>query len=106
MLTPPGGLLLGHQAPEVAGRADVAGRLGFWQQAFGRDAALGPLDPLGHHVAHGVDVLLSALVLELAERLGLDGTFHGLGSGPADGGRSPVAAHIPVGGDHVHPLPR
>ena len=36
----------------------------------------------------------------------LDDPSHGLVGGAADRGRTPIAPHIPVGGNHVHTFPR
>lgn len=57
VLRPPLDLHLGHQPTQVPGRALIAGGPDDGQEALGRDLALGPCHPFGHHVPDGVVVV-------------------------------------------------
>ena len=107
VLPAPLGLRGGHQPAEVARRAGKAGCPGLGQEALRGDPALGRLHSLGHDVAHAVGV---ARPVGPGRGLGplcaLDGTLHGLRVDAAEGCGTSVAAHVGVGGDHVHLLPR
>ena len=97
----------GHQSAKVAGRTHVAGSPGLGQEALRRDPAVSYLHSLGHDVTHAVGI---ARPVGSGRGLGplcsLDGTFHGLRVAAAEGCGCSVAAHVGVGGDHVHLLPR
>ena len=108
MTLPPSRLGVGNQPAEVPRRPDMARRPGLRQQPLGRDPTRrrpdllrdqigdlvivpGPNDPLGRHVAG---------------RMLLDDPLHRLVGDAADRGRTPIAAYVSIGGNHVHSFPR
>jgi hypothetical protein len=107
LATAPLRLRLGYQPAEVPGRAGIPGRLRLRQQPLRRNPPQRLLHPQHHQVPHLVKVPTPGLPGQaLTGLVRLNDPAHRLVRRAADLRGTSIAAHIPIGGDHIHPIPR
>src|SRR5829696_2184826 len=100
-------LCLGNQPAEVPRRPGIAGRPGLRQQPLRRDPPRRLLHPLLHQIPHLVEIAFPTRPHRQPTGLiRLDDPAHRLVGGAADLRGPPIAAHVSIGGDHIHPIPR
>jgi hypothetical protein len=108
ILLAPQRFLLSHQAPKVPRRTLIARRDRDRQQPLARDPGRRLGHPLGHHVAHRVEIARPRRSLR-PHPAGL-GAFHNpldrLMGGAAQLGGTTIRSDLPIGGGDVHSLPR
>jgi hypothetical protein len=105
--TTPLRLRLGHQPAEVPGRPDIPSRLRLRQQPLRRNPPQRLLHPHHHQVPHLVKVSTPGLPGQAPTGLvRLNDPAHRLMRRAADLRGTSIAAHIPIGGNHIHPIPR
>src|SRR5829696_4154590 len=100
-------LCLGNQPAEVPRRPGIAGRPGLRQQPLRRDPPRRLLHPLRNQIPHLVEIASPTRPHRQPTGLiRLDDPAHRLVGGAADLRSPPIAAHVSIGGDHIHPFPR
>src|SRR5215213_2076799 len=100
-------LCLGNQPAEVPRRPGIAGRPGLWQQPLRRDPPRRLLHPLRNQIPHLVEIASPTRPHRQPTGLiRLDDPAHRLVGGAADLRGPPIAAHVSIGGDNIHPFPR
>ncbi len=107
LTTAPRLFLLGDQPAEVARRSGMAGGTSLRQQPLRRDPIVRRLHPATTNPQRLVSAapigwpIGNLLVARRRGVCGLDDRLHGHVSRAAERGRSPIAAHLPVSGDHI-----
>src|SRR5215211_6904278 len=100
-------LCLGNQPAEVPRRPGIAGRPGLRQQPLRRDPPRRLLHPLRNQIPHLVEIASPTRPHRQPTGLiRLDDPAHRLVGSAADLRGPPIAAHVSIGGDHIHPFPR
>jgi len=108
MPRPPRGLHLGDQAAEVSRRPGIARRPRSRQQPLRANPALAAPHLLGNQAAHLLAVMtpVPGRRRTAAGIVPLHDPLHGLVRRAAHRRSAPVATHLQVGGQYVHPFPR
>src|SRR5215213_428285 len=100
-------LRLGDQPTEVPRRPGIAGRPRLRQQPLRRDPARRLLHPLRNQTPYLVEVSSPTVPhRQPASLMRFDDPAHRLVGGSADLRGPPIAAHVSIGGNHIHPFPR